>query len=417
MFLASNAGAAVDQRGLQSLYVGNQSLNEVVNDREAWFSSYDRFFLRTLRADSAPPDICFYDPSTGELTYGPPAAGSLAVKQPNTLGGQFGVNSLANGSEVNGRGSFSNYAAGPAALAGVTASGNNLYAASTPAVNSFTDAILLGRNHTFTGAQSINNSFIAANTVGVVGISQIAGTVLLAPRGSAVNISYAGAITSLTAVHGGPLTLTADPLGSTVLGSGATIGPGSGNLVLSAHPSPGSHTVAGSGNISIHASGTATTVNSAFSNCCILNSGSTTVAPLANLQLCANHTSLRMPAINAVGTVDINTSPMAYNTGTGLIAPTLSPLLSRVYRAVGTTTLSGQVIFTPGSGINPSTVGFAFNATVRDASTTVAYTCQVIAVSATSVTVQVFNSVTVVLAAQSMVPSGGGIIVHFTMCY
>lgn len=351
------------------------------------------------------------------LDNGPAPSVALSVKQPNTLGGQYGINSLANVSEVNGRGSFSAFSAGPATLAGVTAVGNQLYAASTPGLNSFTDLIALGRNHAFVGAQGVTNSFLAANGIGSPGISQVSGTVLVTPRASGVGIGYAGAITSLTAVTGGQLTLTADPLGSSVLASGGTVNPGAGNLVLSAQPSTGSLVAAGSGNIHLQASGTPTAISPTFSNCATINSGTTTVVPTANLQLCSNHTSLRMPNINAVGVVDINSTPMAFNSTTGLIAPTLSPLLSRVYRAVGTTTLSGQVTFTPGGSINPSTVGYAFNATVHNTSTTVAYTCSINAVSATSITVQVFNSVTVVLASPSMTPSGGGIIVHFSMCY
>lgn len=79
VFLASSSGAVVSQAGKQSLYVGNQSSAETVNDREAWISSFDRFYLRTLRADAAPLNVCFYNAGTAEVTYGPPPAPILST--------------------------------------------------------------------------------------------------------------------------------------------------------------------------------------------------------------------------------------------------------------------------------------------------------------------------------------------------
>jgi len=78
-FIGSNAGSVINQNGLQSLYLGNQSLGETITDREAWISSYDRFYLRTLRADAAPLNVCFYNAGTAEVTYGPPPAPILST--------------------------------------------------------------------------------------------------------------------------------------------------------------------------------------------------------------------------------------------------------------------------------------------------------------------------------------------------
>ena len=79
VFIGSSSGAVVSQAGQRSLYVGNQSSAETVNDREAWISSFDRFYLRTLRADAAPLDVCFYNAGTAEVTYGPPPAPILST--------------------------------------------------------------------------------------------------------------------------------------------------------------------------------------------------------------------------------------------------------------------------------------------------------------------------------------------------
>jgi len=400
-------------------YIGNGQTNYVMSSWDFMVETYNKYFLKTLRPDTTSGQIAYYDPGTGELTYGPDSGGYvLPAKLPTTLGGQYGINSLANNSDVNGRNSFNNYSAGPAQLSGVTAVGNNLYTASVPGLNSFSNAILLGRNHAFTGAQAVSDSFIAAKSIGVPGISQVNGNVIVVPRNNGVSLGFLGSLTGMTAMTSGTLTLNGDPFHSTVVGSGGSINPGSTNLVLSSQPSLGAITMQGQGNTLVQSSTVSVTYpGAAFSNTCVLHNGLTVTLPTANTQLVSNHTSFRMPNIGAVGVADINTVPMAFNSGSGLIAQTLSPLLSRVYRAVGTTGAAGRVIFTPGGSINPSTVGYAMNATVRNTSTTVSYSCQVNAVSATSITIQVFNSVTVVLATPSMTPSGAGIIVHFTMAY
>lgn len=422
VFVASSSGAVVSQSGHQSLYLGNQSLAETIPDRQAWISSYDRFFLRTLRSDAVPTDVVHYDPVTAEITYGPvptPPAYVLPAKLPTVLGGQYGINSLVNNSEVNGRNSFNNYSLGPVSLSGVTAVGQQLYQASVPGTNNFTNSIFLGRTHQFPGAGTIQNSLIAATIVGNAGISGISESNMIVPRASSLLLNYSGACTGACFVSSNVVTCVSDPTYSCVFSSGGSVNPATSNLVLCENQNGGSVTMAGSGNTLISSSNAAVVYvwPAGVSNCTVIRSGAAAVTPSTNNQLAANHASLLMPNISAVGTAGNTTSPIAFNSATGLISPTLSPLLSRVYRAVGTTTGAGQVIFTPGSGVDPSVAGVSFTATVRNTSTTVAYTCQINAVSATSVTVQVFNSVTVVLASPSMTASGAGIIVEFVMAY
>lgn len=421
-FIASNSGAVINQNGSESLYLGNQSLGETVTNRQAWISSYDRFFLRTLRSDAAPTDVVHYDPTTAEITYGPvPTAPAyvLPAKLPTVLGGQYGINSLANNSEVNGRNSFNNYSAGPVSLSGVTAVGQQLYQASVPGTNNFTNDIFLGRAHQFPNAGTIQNSLIAATITGNAGISGINESNMIVPRAASLLLNYSGACTGANFFSSNVVTCTSDPTYSCVFSSGGTVNPATSNLVLAQQQNGGTVTMAGSGNTLISSSNAAVTYNwpAGNNNCTVIRSGAGVVTPSASNQLGANHTSFLMPNIAAVGTAGNTTTPLAFNSATGLISPTLSPLLSRIYRAVGTTGATGQVTFTPGSGVDPSTVGYSFNATVRNASTTVAYTCSINAVSATSVTVQVFNSVTVVLASPSMTASGAGIIVQFQMAY
>lgn len=400
-------------------YIGNGQSPYVMNAGDFLIEAYERYYLKTLRFDNTSGQIAYYEPVSGELTYGPePAAYILPAKQPNTLGGSFGVNSAANASEVNGRNSFNNYSAGPPQLTGVTAVGQQLYQASVPASNGFVNDIFLGRSHQFPGATSITNTLIAASIVGNGTISQITDCNMIVPRASSLTFNYVGAITGACFHSSGSVACFTDPLYASVLSSGGTTNPGQANLVLSSAPAANSIIMQGQGNTLIQSSSAAITYNhSSFNNCCTINSGTTITLPTSNSQFCCNHSTLRMPNVLAVGTAGSTTSPMAFDSATGLISPTLSPLLSRVYRAVGTTTGAGQVVFTPGSGVNPSTVGYAFNATVRDASTTVAHTCSIVAVSAVSVTVQVFQSVLAAVGSPTMVAAGAGIITHFSMCY
>lgn len=77
-FFASSGAQVVNLNGTEALYLGNQTRAETVASRDAMISSYDRFFLRTLRADASTGNVAFYEPGSGELTYGPPPAPILA---------------------------------------------------------------------------------------------------------------------------------------------------------------------------------------------------------------------------------------------------------------------------------------------------------------------------------------------------
>lgn len=413
-FIASSAGQVVTMNGTQGMYIGNQSLAETVLARECRISSYDKFFMRTLRADATPPNVIHYDPVTAELTYGAEAA--LVAKQPTVLGGQYGVNSSANGSEVNGQNSFNNYSAGPAQLTGVTAVGNNLYAASVPASNSFTNDIFLGRTHQFTGAVSIQNSLIAANTVGNANITGITDSNMIVPRAASLTFGYAGAITGASFFSSGNVACTSDPNYSTVVSSGGTVNPGAANLVLTSNQSAGSITMTGNGNTLISSSNAATTYNwpAGINNTTVIRSGAAALTPTQGNQFAINHSSFYFPTMPSATPANAS-FPVSWNAGTGLVSYYNSANMSRILRQRGTTNASGQVVFN--TGVISVAANSSISLTVQNASTTVAYTAQVIATAASSVTVQVFNSVNAVAGSPTATPSGASIVVHMNMSY
>jgi hypothetical protein len=400
-----------------TLYIGNGQLTKVMSPGEFLLETYSSYFFKTLRQDNTSGNIAYYDPVDGELTFGGlPTPYTLPVKQPTIIGGQYGINSSSNNSEVNGRNSFNNYAAGPVSLSGVTAIGNNLYQNSVPGTNNFTNSIFIGRSHQFTGANLIQNSLIAAQITGVATITGISECNMVVPRAASLSLNYAGGVTGANFFSSGTVTCLSDPLYSSVFSSGGTVNPGTANMVLCENQSGGSIVMSGQGNTLISSSSTAQTYNfpAGINNSTVIRSGANAIVPTAGTQLAVNHTSFLFPNISA-GAASNVVYPVTFNQGTGLISHVISADLSRVLRRVGTTNASGQIVFSTGT-ITPL-ADSAISLTVRNASTTVAYTAQVIAIGLSSVTVQVFNPVTVVLASPSMTASGAGIIVHMNMSY
>ena len=107
--------------------------------------------------------------------------------------------------------------------------------------------------------------------------------------------------------------------------------------------------------------------------------------------------------------------PVVSDTATSAVTAIDNPAVSLVFRALGTTNGAGQVVFT--TPVNPTIPSTVFSATARTASTTVAHTCHIISANATTVTVQVFRSATVVLGGATMIPALAGILVNFAMFY
>jgi hypothetical protein len=274
----------------------------------------------------------------------------------------------------------------------------------------------LGRNQSFPGATSIQNTLIGGNIVGINSISKILDCNMVVPRAASLTFGYVGEINGANFFSSGNIACTTDPLYSSVFSSGGTVNPGKSNLVVAENLAAGSITMSGSGNTLITSSSAAQTINwpAGINNTTVIRSGGTALTPTQGNQVAFNHSSLYFPNLPPI-TPGNATYPVALNLGTGTLNYINTADQSRVLRRVGTTNVSGQIVFN--LGVISTAADSAISLTVRNASTTVAYTAQVIAIATSTVTVQVFNSVTAVLSSPSMVASGAGIIVHFTMGY
>lgn len=342
---------------------------------------------------------------------------SLVDKQPTTLGGSYGLNLAASGSEMTGRNSFNNYTSG-VNINAVTSIGNNHFTLNTSAV--FSNSMFFGSTIRFNSLLNMSNSLIASNIINNTGVTSIQNSAIIMPKTSSLTI--AGGVTSLTGstlITSSDISLTTDPNYSVVLASGSTINPGSNNMVLNSGGSNSLITMKGLGNMLFQASGSSTNYTSAnFNNGVIFNSGSTTVAATANSQFNACHTTLRMPNLLPIGTNQNsnNIRLMGYDTTTGLISPYLTNTFSRVYRQQANTNAAGVVIFNTGLTV-ANIAGTTYHAQVINSSLTVAYTCQTTSVTASTVTIQVFQSTNAVIGGPTMVPAPANIVVSFSMNY
>lgn len=398
-------------------YIGTGDNSYLSAAGDCMIADYQRFFLRMLRNDNTSGEIVYYDSTSGELTYGPePGVSVLPAKKPTILGGQYGISSGPNANEINGLNNFNNYSTSPPQLNGVTAIGSSICQGSAPASNSFLNSIFLGRAHQFTGASIIQNSMIAASIIGTATISSVNDTCIICPRAGSMLLGYSGALTGACLVSSGSISCTADPADSVVLSSAGTVNPASSNLVLCENRAGGSVVMAGAGNTLITSSSTAVNYNfpAGVNNATVIKAGINAITPNANGQLAVNHTSFLFPNLPSA-TAGSSTFPVGFSQVTGQIFYYSSTDFSRVLRRVGTTNGSGVITFFTGT-ITPSG-NSAVSLTVRDASTTIAYTAQVTGIGASSVTVQVFRSTNAVLGSPTMIPAGSGIVCHMNMSY
>ena len=397
-------------------YIGTGDNSILSAAGDCIIADYQRFFLRMLRNDNTSGEIVYYDSGSGELTYGPePGVYVLPAKKPTILGGQYGISNSGNANEVNGLNCFDNYSTSPPQLVSVTAVGSGLYQGSIPANNSFLSCIFMGRSHQFTGASIVRDSMILANIIGTPGITSVTEANILCSRSGSVTLGYAGALTGCNFVSSGSINCLGDPLDSVVFSSAGTVNPGSSNLVLCENRTGGSVVMAGAGNTLITSSSTAVSYSwpAGVSNATVIKAGINAIIPTANGQLAVNHTGFLFPNLPSA-TAANSTFPVGFSQATGQISYYSSTDYSRVLRRVGNTNASGQIVFS--TGVITPLANSAVSLTVRDASTTIAYTAQVIAIGASSVTVQVFQS-TNAMVGPTMVPAGAGITVHMNMSY
>lgn len=417
-FIASGETAVVTVNGAESLYIGNQTAAETVGTREAYISRYDRFFLRTLPLDNTSGQVCYYEPSTGELTYGPEIpAYILPAKLPTILGGSHGIISSARGNEVTGINSFNNYSTSPPQLSGVTAIGSGLYTGSAPPVNGFLDSIFLGRSHQLPAATIVQNSLIAANAYGPPNIISMTDCCMVVPRGGALLMNYSGVANGASFHSSGSVTCTVNPNYATVLSSGGTVNPGATNLVLASTIPGSSATMAGTGNTLITSATAANTVTwpAGVNNSTLIRSGIANVVPSASDQFAINHGQFYAPSLASTTTASNVTLPVIFDQALGRLIPISSANFSRTLRRSGTTDAAGQIVFATNPITPPADAGF--NIVIVNASTTINYTGHVIAVGVSSVTVQVFQAVNAIVGSPTSIPVGAGIVVRLSMHY
>lgn len=144
--------------------------------------------------------------------------------------------------------------------------------------------------------------------------------------------------------------------------------------------------------------------------------GSLPGSPNLDNQCCITHSTLRMENLLTETPTGDAQRLVYYDPSTGRLAPA-NPLgnYRRVFSTTQTTGASGVVtlnLAALGLGLVPNVF-----AQVRQASGTVFYACKTISITTALWTGQVFNSVNVVLAAPSMVPSVAGLIVDIAVCY
>lgn len=60
-------------------YIGNGQTNYVMNPSDFMIETYNKYFLKTLRADTTSGQVAFYDAGSGELTYGVPPSPILST--------------------------------------------------------------------------------------------------------------------------------------------------------------------------------------------------------------------------------------------------------------------------------------------------------------------------------------------------
>lgn len=418
--IKTKAGVSSIVMADSSAYIGNGSTAATLAANEFHIGAYKTFKVEAIPSATT-SNVLYYDPVTYEVTQGaPPVAPSyiLPAKQPSTLGGQFGISSAANRSDVNGNASFGNYAAGPVQLTGVSSVGQGQFIGNVPATTTFTNDIILGNTHTFAGLTSMTNSLLALNNVSLPNMAQVTDVAVVLPKTNALTSSYVGNMTNAAIFSSGTVSLTRNPDATAMLAAGGVVSPGANNLILSANSNGNIDMSGGTGNTIIQSSnsGIAYTFG-AFNNCTLIQSGFNVAQPTASGQLVIGHQLFRAPNFATSGASGFGNTYLAFQDSTKTIFPVLSDTMSRIYRATSTTNASGIATLTISTLTLPSATGVYVNANARSASTTNGYACNIVSVTTTLVTIRVFVSTTVVLAAQSMVPTGAGIAVDIAVHY
>jgi hypothetical protein len=402
-----------------SVYIGNGSVPATLNANEFHVGPYTSFKFDTIPAATA-PEVLYYNNATSAVTRGalPVAPGYvLPQKLPTTLGGTFGINSVSGRSEVCGNNSFTNYAASPVQLAGMTAIGQSLFSANIPASTTFTDSIVMGNTQVFPRLITMASSILALHNTNMA-MTRITDSIAILPKSGSVTSTYIGQMTNATMVSSATVNMSRNPNCTSMLASGGSINPGETNLVLSSNIVGNIDLSGGTGNTFIQSfnAGLNYTLG-AFNNCTILHSSDIPALPTADRQLVISHDTIRAPTFVTVTATTNPTQYLCYQNNSKTFVTVNSNTMSRVMRGPATTNASGIATFSIATLGLASAVDVYANANARNNSSTIAYTCNIIAVTTAAVTIRVFRSTTVVLAAQSMVSAGAGIVLDIAVHY
>jgi hypothetical protein len=397
--------AAITFAGVNSGYIGNQVAAETLAAQDIMISRYARFFLKTLRLATG-ANVAYYDPITGEMTYG---ASPVAQKQPATLGTSFGMTSST--VEICGQGNFLNYPTGSPLLSQVAAIGNNIFPTNT--TTTFQRVNILGNSVSAPNLTNLSDVILGGPLGFSTNVTNLSNSVILTSRQGSFQASLTPAsISNIIAIHTGTVADTTVFDGSISLGTNTTVQPGRSSIILTTNP--GSIN-ANTENVVLYSSSTTAAPVITFIRTCVIASGPNPPVPQNSEEMVISYQRFRAPNLVDTTSPLVGSQTVVYSDG--YFVRTSSNNFSRVLRRQAVTNASGVAALTIGNGIITSLTDASAQATVVSTSTTVAHTAHILDFQLTSISFQVMVSTNGVVGSPTMVPAGPGITVHVSISY
>lgn len=360
---------------------------------------------------------------TGPTGFTGPTGIGAQPKTPTVLGTEYGFDNNSVDSTVCGWNSLNNYnlVTNPADLDRVQVLGAEILTSNIVANTCINYSSIIGSNINLSGITGFSQNFISTNNFSSSNINQIEGVNIINPVGLGTP-SFSGAFTNSNIIATKPITINQNPSNCTAITNCKTnFG---GNNLLICNNSGGSVELSRSppydgGNTVII--GTRSPINydisAGFQDCCILQNGSSPSIPNSSSQLVASHNTFRMANLGSTSSATNVDYPLGRDNSTGIIRYYNSADFSRVFRRRITTNSSGLATLSISSLGLTSITNVNVNANVQSTSTTIGYTCNINSLTTTNVVIQVMQSVTVVVASNSMGRAGSNIVVHVTVSY
>jgi hypothetical protein len=382
--------------------------------------SYNDYFIHGITGPypGAGTELLYYEPTTGQINYGPNSSSSPMT--PVSEGVAYGFTQSTDPLVSIGYNSFGTYATAPGIFQIQNLGFNNCNDLD-PAVTS-TDQITIIGNEIFTSVGPLT-SFAGNVIIGNHGLANSSTTdmsnnILIGGGAGPVNVN--GILTGPNCTNN--IAINTNPIvygnqmsqGSTILSTASVENMDNNCIYLSAgnvtHDNNNN-----SGNIVI-SSGFFPYTASVYSGVCYLG-GATSDQPNSNNQLFSDHENIGMPNLTQTAAVGYNQRHLYYDNSSSQIlsCDPSSTAMSRVARFTGSTDGSGNVTFDLTSlslSVSPVVTANAVNG-----SGTTFHGCRITSVSTTSVTIKVFQSVLAVVGSQTMTPSGSGVTVHCHVAY